>query len=367
MQTLGLFRDLQPTCYSGLFDDPLLLVHVRPAGRSLLFDCGQLHHLAKRVLRTIDAIFVSHAHMDHLMGFDQLLRHVHVAPRTLHLFGPPGIAQRIAHKLSGYDWNLTEESWCTFQVHEVDAECIHVVQFAGSRGYVGQRLGTEQRQDRTIFRSPYVHVEADICDHKLPVLIFRVTERPAFLIDRQRLQESRLLPGPWLKDLKKRFHAGDWRGEPIEAWREVNGQRTTVLIEDAAQLYRSIRRDHLPGSLGYVSDVGMSDDNLARIARLMAGVKLLVCECTFLARDEDKARVSAHLCTADVNRIAARICPDVLLPVHLSKSYLGSSPELYAELDPPPETRLLQLPDYLTPRPLLPSELPVPLPLPKKT
>ena len=87
MQNLGLFRYLQPSFFSGLLDDPILLINVRPTGRGILIDCGQLHHLAKRVLRSIDAVFVSHAHMDHLMGFDHLLRHVLVAPRTIACYG----------------------------------------------------------------------------------------------------------------------------------------------------------------------------------------------------------------------------------------------------------------------------------------
>ncbi|MBE0596404.1 MAG: ribonuclease Z, partial [Desulfuromonadales bacterium] len=62
------FKFLEPAFFSGLVDDPILLVQLRPLGRSLLFDCGQITHLAKRVLRSIDAVFVSHAHMDHFMG-----------------------------------------------------------------------------------------------------------------------------------------------------------------------------------------------------------------------------------------------------------------------------------------------------------
>ncbi|MDH3961460.1 MAG: MBL fold metallo-hydrolase, partial [Desulfuromonadales bacterium] len=135
MQELGLFRYLQPSFFSGLIDDPVMLINIRPTGRGILLDCGQLHHLAKRVLRSIDALFISHAHMDHLMGFDHLLRHVLVAPRIIKIYGPPDIAERISHKLAGYDWNLTEENWCTFEVYEVHPQQIEKFEFAGSRGF----------------------------------------------------------------------------------------------------------------------------------------------------------------------------------------------------------------------------------------
>jgi ribonuclease Z len=96
------FRYLEPTFFAGLFDDPLLLVRVRPSGRALLFDCGKMHHLAKRVYTSIDAIFISHAHMDHFMGMDSVIRHSHASPRTVDIFGPLGLSEKMAHKFACY-------------------------------------------------------------------------------------------------------------------------------------------------------------------------------------------------------------------------------------------------------------------------
>lgn len=364
MQNLGLFHYLQPCFFSGLLDDPVLFINVRPTGRGILIDCGQLHHLAKRVLRSLDAIFVSHAHMDHLMGFDQVLRHVLVAPRTITVYGPPGIAERIGHKLAGYDWNLTEENWCTIAVDEVHPDKIVRCEFAGSHGFTHRHLQTLDRHDRLIYRTRHLQVEAELCDHKLPVLIFRITEARSFLLDKQRLQKERLLPGSWLKELKKRFYGEFDDSEPLEVLRETLAGPEVETIDDAAALYSRICRDVPPASIGYVSDIGMTPDNLARVGNLLNGVTLLVSECTFLAEDQAKARISAHLCTSDLNRICHMVEPELLLPMHLSKSYIDDPQRLYAELKLPPETRLLQLPGYMTPRPLLPNELPCPISLP---
>jgi len=360
MPNLGLFHYLQPGFFSGLLDDPILYINVRPTGRGILVDCGQLHHLAKRVLRSLDAIFVSHAHMDHLMGFDQVLRHVLVAPRTIRVYGPPGIAGRIGHKLAGYDWNLTEESWCTIAVSEVHPDRIECFEFVGSRGFTPRHLPTLARQNRIIYRARHLQVEAELCDHKLPVLIFRITEAPSFLLDRQRLREERLVPGSWLKELKKRFYGEFRQSGPLEVWRDTGEEPAIEEIDDVEALYRRICRAVQPASIGYMSDIGMTPDNLARVNDLLSGVTLLVSECTFLAEDQEKARISAHLCTSDLNRICHMIKPSLLLPMHLSKSYIGDPQRLYEELDLPKGTSLLQLPDYMTPRPRLPSELPCP-------
>ena len=71
------FRYLLPTFFSGLLDDPVLYLQFRPTGKALLLDCGQVQHLAKRVLRSVTALFISHAHMDHFMGLDTFIRNNH--------------------------------------------------------------------------------------------------------------------------------------------------------------------------------------------------------------------------------------------------------------------------------------------------
>ncbi len=125
------FRNLEPVFFAGLIDDPIFLVRIRPTGRYLMFDCGQIHHLAKRILTGLDAVFVSHAHMDHWMGIDSVIRQVLASGRTIDLFGPPGMADKFEHKLSGYDWNLAEDYWCHFRVFEVFSDCLRCDLFPG--------------------------------------------------------------------------------------------------------------------------------------------------------------------------------------------------------------------------------------------
>lgn len=352
------FNFCEPVFYSGLMDDPLLLVQVRPLGRSLLFDCGQIHHLAKRVLRSLDAVFITHAHMDHFMGVDTLIRHVLVAPRTIDFYGPPGLAKRFECKLGSYDWNLAEDFWCSFRVHEIHRDKIRSVLFSGPQGFSSFRESEAARADGAVYTNRYLRVDADFVDHKIPVLIYRITERPGFCVDEQRLAAAGLLAGPWIKELKKRFFSGELKGLPLPVTcREGEGMMQKV-IPDAAALYESIRTLEPPASIGYFSDLGFSAPNRMTLKALLKGVTLLIGECTYLAQDVERARASSHLCSSDVNALLEELQPAFFLPMHLSKSYLGQSSRLFAELQPPPETTLLQLPERLTPRPLIPAQLP---------
>jgi len=307
-------------------------------------------------LRALDAVFVSHAHMDHFMGFDTLLRHIHVAPRVCRLFGPPGIARRVAHRLAGYDWNLAEAHWCTLLVDEIHEGQVERWEFHGKLGFRGHRCGRSPRLGETVWSSPHLRVDATLADHKIPVLILRLSETRGFAIDRDKLARLGLQPGPWLEELKNLYARGELSGTVMRVPESTNHESPPVSGLDAAELYRSICAERTPSSIGYLTDIALTPDNLARAKALLSGVTLLVVECAFLAEDIDKARASWHLSSPDLNQLVQELQPAFLLPMHLSKSYIHRSADLYRQLELPPTTTLLRLPDYRTPRPLLPLE-----------
>lgn len=346
------FRHLQPVLFSGLFDDPVLCVHVRPTGRSVLFDCGQIHHLAKRVLKSVDAVFVSHAHMDHFMGLDTLIRNVHVTPRTVTIVGPPGIAAKTCHKFAAYDWNLTEMCWSSFRVHEFRPDTLSTWFLSGPEGFSCRFEGDAPRTGNGIYENDYLSVEAALCDHKIPSLIFRLDERSLFAIDEDKVTRHGLVKGDWLRQLKRKQCGGD-DGEPLVVLRSSEAGVREERVADYRALYAEIRGETSCGSIGYLTDIGYSEENLHRVESLLKGVTLLVCECAFLADHREKARQSQHLCTTDLNLLVDLIRPAFVLPIHFSKTHAGRGSALYEQLEFPPGVEILRLPDRLTPRPLL--------------
>lgn len=356
MNSVVKFRTIEPFFFSGLLDDPVLQVRVRPTGRSLLFDCGRIHHLAKRVLKSIAAIFVSHAHMDHFMGIDTFIRSVHVSPREVDIFGPPGLSDKMAAKLAGYDWNLCEPYWCSLMVHEIYDDHLDIHRFSGPEGFARRFLERRQRTGRAIYGNRRLLVEAEQCDHRIPSLIFRITEAPTFQVDMTKLENTGLIAGPWLRQLKKCYHCGNLEETQLTVSAAGdNGEKFDMPV-NGKTLYDRIGKDLKPGSVGYVTDIGFTPHNLDTVCGLLSGVTLLVCECSFLADDREKARASSHLCTSDVNVLLDRLRPAAFMPMHLSKSYIHRPDQLYEELEIPPGVTLLRLPTYLTPRPLLSCE-----------
>jgi ribonuclease Z len=354
------FRYLEPTFFSGLFDDPLLLVRVRPTGRALLFDCGKIHHLAKRVYTSIDAIFISHAHMDHFMGMDSVIRHSHASPRTIDIFGPPGLAARMANKFGCYDWNLADTFWGDFRVGEIGLRGVNSTLFKGAEGFVAYPEG---RREGEIYSNRHLTVTSALCEHNIPVLSYRVDEGAAFVVDDQRMAAGGVVKGEWLKSLERLFHTGTMEGQPISYPAHVGGVVEERREPDADALYQRIKKDEVPASIGYVTDVGLSEENAEKLAGLLTGVTLLICECAFLGSHQRKARLSRHLCTTDLNTLLDRLRPTYVLPMHFSKTYQGESEPLYQEIEPPQGVTVLKIPDRVTPRPIMESEVPKPVEL----
>jgi ribonuclease Z len=114
-------RTFRPRLVNGRFGDPALFVQIAHEREALLFDLGELTKLSSRDLLRVRTVGVSHMHIDHLIGFDALLR-VNVGRHvTITLFGPRAFADCVGHKLQGYAWDLVDRyaTELTFEVAEL--------------------------------------------------------------------------------------------------------------------------------------------------------------------------------------------------------------------------------------------------------
>ena len=199
---------LHATLVNGRFGDPALFVQMLHRREALLFDAGDLSALSARDLLRITHLLVSHMHMDHFIGFDTLLR-AHVGrSKTLRITGPPGICERVEHKLQGYDWDLVDryDTDLLFDVCEIGASGPEqAARFRFKRRFEREPLHvTDQWSELAGLK-----LETALLEHHGPCLGFAVSEPAHVNVWKSRLEERGLSTGKWLQDLKAAIVAGD--------------------------------------------------------------------------------------------------------------------------------------------------------------
>ena len=168
-----------PSLVNGRYGDPTVYVETLFKTHSVLFDLGEIASLSPRKIRRVDQIFVSHAHIDHFVGFDHLLRLLVGQERTVHLYGPAGFAERVFHKLQAYQWNLVESygSDLVFVVSELETpNSISTTQFRLKRAFAAEPPVSKTILDGVLCDERTCRVAAAILDHRMPCLGFALQD-----------------------------------------------------------------------------------------------------------------------------------------------------------------------------------------------
>jgi ribonuclease Z len=315
----------RPRLLNGQTGDPALLLNLRWQGRALLIDLGRIDRTPASVLLPIEAVFVSHAHMDHFMGFDQLLRLFLARDATLRLYGPAGLADCVAGKLAGYVWNLTDEYAFAVEVTEIGATEMVTWRFAARRRFAREPLGPPRPFDGVVLADPVFRVEAVPLDHRIVSMAYAVTERTHLNVRPDALAAAGLEPGPWLNVVKQAVRAAAPDDTPIEVRR--GDRRPLAALRDSLL---TVTRGQ---KVAYVVDTLFSPANVAAVVRLAADADLFFCEAPFLEEDADQAMRRYHLTARQAGALARAAGVHRLQVFHFSPRYEGRYREIVAEAE----------------------------------
>lgn len=310
--------------------EPGLLADLREQRRALLFDLPDLAALPPRILLRVSHVFVTHTHMDHFAGFDQLLACGLGRQRRVVLWGGPGFVDQVEHKLRAYSWNVVHRYAVplVFDVREVSpAGAGRRAEFSSRASFARtDRPGWQARGD-TLLDTPDLRVRACFVDHEMPVLAFALEEKPRVRVAPDRLRALGLTTGPWLRELKRARRSGAPPATPITLrWRDRAGTHAT---ERTLAELAPVVLDVVPGRrIGYVTDLRHSAANADALARLLSDADLLYIESVFLDADRAHALRKNHLTAAQAGALARRLRARAIVPFHFSPRYEGRSAEL---------------------------------------
>jgi ribonuclease Z len=306
----------------GPFADPVVYLAFRRVRRAFLFDAGDLSAFSSRDLLKVDHVFVSHAHMDHFIGFDTLLRLFLGRNKTVTFFGPAGFLGHVEGKLSGYTWNLVNRYQNPLQLRaaEVTETAMRVQSYPCNAAFLPPEKSISTGYTGTLVAEPAFTVAAAVLEHEIPCLAFCLAERFHINIRKERLDSLGLSVGPWLKRFKEAlfantppdtaFFAGDVDDSPVFPLGELTEQIALIT----------------PGQkIGYVTDAGPGEANEHKIVSLVQDADHLFIEAPFLQKDSRLAENTRHLTAAGAGRIAGVAGVKRYTLMHISPRYTESA------------------------------------------
>jgi len=280
----------------------------------LLFDCGEgcLTDVPFADVQAIDHLFFSHLHMDHVSGFDSFFRGTfNRATKPNRIWGPPETARILQHRLQGFLWNLHAELSASWLVSDVHPEEIRTAGFEAREAFAISHDKGTRPYDRIILEGAGFTVEAITMDHRTPTLAYIVREKPRRNIDTPRLASLGLRPGAWLKELK-----------------ESSPDSGTVIIDGIPHSKEELREQLLvetPGdSIAYLTDFLLDEPAMERLAAVLRGCRVMVCEGQYRHADLDLARKHFHMTTVLSATVAQRAQVEELVLFHVSCRYDSS-------------------------------------------
>jgi ribonuclease Z len=313
--------------------DPGLLIPFKYEKRAILFDLGDLQGLTPRDLLKVSHVFVTHTHMDHFVGFDQLLRVLLGRDRELCLYGPPEFFKRVEGKLAGYTWNLVEEYQYQLKLNvtELHPDKKLTKQYICRDRFLSDKEVKESSFTEVLLKEPSFFVEAALLDHRTPCLGLAFVENFSININKERLNDEGLAVGPWLNRFKSALYAKEDPKTPFTVTRPEAGKadrETAFALGDLASRIAIIT----PGQkIAYITDILGSAENLEKAVMLAKDADHLFIEAGFMEKDEEIAKKKYHLTAREAGLIAKRAGVKQMTLFHFSPRYSGQEGEIWKE------------------------------------
>jgi ribonuclease Z len=291
-----------------------LLVRINSGTRvyNLLFDCGEniLKDLNQRDIKSIDYLFLSHLHIDHIAGFDYFFRRNYDREKKpVFVYGPEDTVELIHHRLRGFKWNLVKGVPGLWYVTEASEKKLSTFLFKTSDGYSVKYHVEDKSFNGLLIDNQDFTVRISVLNHLIPSAAYLVKEKPSFNINKEALTATGLTPGPWLEKVR------DLSTDASE----------TVLIGDKSYKLKTLRDKLIERkegeSAGYLTDFIYEKKTIAKIKSAFRRCDVMVCESQYLSAEKVFAKRNYHLTAKQAARLAKTANAKRLILFHISDRY----------------------------------------------
>jgi len=307
---------------NGSTGDPGLFIDYPGRDDAILFDAGENGHLEITRLADLDAVFITHHHVDHFIGLDRIVRANLDRDKTLHIFGPSGTIARVYARIKSYEYPFFPFQKLTLLVRDVEPGLIRSASLECSKRFPEPEPVETHWEGPTLFQGEGIRVESASTDHTVPGLAFALVEEPGYHPSPEKLADGTIRPGPWVGQVLARLR----KGEPLDAPMTISGGRFS--LGDLADQYY----ERSPGlRVAYVTDTAWSDRSKPGLIRLAHKAWRLYCDSFYAAREIKQAEKHRHMTASQAAELARLAKVESLVLIHFAGRYVGRYTDLVEE------------------------------------
>jgi len=289
----------------------------------ILFDCGEdlLKDIEQHDIKSIDHLFLSHLHIDHMAGFDYLFRRIYEREtKPIQIWGPEGTAEIIHSRLRGFIWNLLGEPGSIWLVTEINKNNLHTFRFNSSEGFKNKYEVKEIYYNGIILETESYLANAAILNHKIDSIGYRISEKTSYNIDKLELKRSGLPEGSWLETIKDLS---------IDASNKIKINQDEYSIEHLRKLLLVPK----PGEdISYLTDFIYDEISIQNGIELINNCQTVICESQYSETDKELAKKNFHLTATQTAHLAKKANVKKLILFHISDRYrINEYPQILNE------------------------------------
>lgn len=161
---------------NGSTGDPGLYIDYPGKDNAILFDAGENPGLDPKRLGDLEAVFITHHHVDHFIGFDRIVRANLDRDKALHVYGPEGTIRKVYDRIKSYEYPFFPFQKIVLDVHEVLEGRIRSAALECSKQFPEPELTEAPLDGPVIHQAQGWRVEAAHVDHTVPCLAFALVE-----------------------------------------------------------------------------------------------------------------------------------------------------------------------------------------------
>lgn len=307
---------------NGSTGDPVLFVDYPGRDNALLFDAGENAALGLDRLGDLEAVFITHHHIDHFIGLDRIARANLDREKTLHLFGPDGTIRRVCDRVRSYEHPFFPFQKLTMEVRDVLPDRVRTARLECARRFPDPEVIESRREGLTIFENADLTVEAAPADHTVPCLAYAMVEKAGYHPDPERLARGPLRPGPWVARTLELLRAG----APADSRVEIEGG--TFPLGSLGERYFTISKG---ARLAFVTDTAWSEAARPGLLRLAQRARRLYCDAFYAHEQLKQAEKHRHMTATQAAEFARAARVDELILIHFARRYEGRYGDLVDE------------------------------------